>query len=83
MPKPQVVARGASSEVDPWVASSVVGWVACQVEEVEWGSAACVGVASSGAAGEASYPALNLEDLVETACPSLVDLQEAPGFLKS
>lgn len=57
------------------MASSVVGWVACQVEEVEWGSAACEGAASLGAAGEASFPALNLEDLV--------DLQEAPGFLQS
>lgn len=80
--RPQVVARGASSEVDPWVASSVGGWVAYQGEEVEWGSAACVGAASLGAAGEASYPALNLEDPVETACPSLVDLQEALGFLR-
>lgn len=79
----QVVAHGASSEVDPWVASSVGGWVAYQAEEVEWGSVACVGVASLGAAGEASYPALNLEDLVETAFPSLVDLQEALGFLRS
>lgn len=65
------------------MASSVVGWVAFQVEEVEWGSAACVGAASSGAAGEASFLALNLVDLVEPACPSLVDLQEAPGFLQS
>lgn len=64
------------------MASSVVGWVACQVEEVEWGSAACVGAASLGAAGEASYLALNLEDPVATACPSLVDPQEAPGFLQ-
>lgn len=64
------------------MASSVGGWVAFQAEEVEWGSAACVGAASLGAAGEASYPVLNLKDLVETACPSLVDLQEALGFLR-
>lgn len=74
--------RGASSEVVPWVASSVVAWVACQPGVGEWEIAACAGVAFPGAAEEASYLALCLEDQEETACPSPVELQEAPGFLQ-
>lgn len=75
-----MVAHGASFEGDPWVASSVDVWVACQVEEVEWRSVACVGVASLGGAAEALNLALNLKDQVVIACPSRVDLQEAPDF---
>lgn len=62
------------------MASSVEVCVACRVEEVEWRIVACAGAASLGGAAEALNLALNLKDQVVIACPSRVDLQEAPDF---